>query len=490
MKKVIIGILGLLLVQSVWGQYIPQSTPRQYVSDSTRIIPYRPWRAGIEAFGINTVVWAFDRYIANEPWARINKHTIKDNFKTGPIWDTDKFTTNLISHPYHGSLYFNAARSNGMNFWQSIPYTVGGSLMWEFFLEAEPPSINDMFATSFGGVALGEITYRISDLFIDDRSTGAERVGREILAGIISPLRAVNRLLDGDSWRRRPSKGRSLPSVPINFIVNAGPRFLAEQEESKHGTTSMNITFRLDYGNPYDDDFYKPYEWFQLRAGIDLFSSQPLITQVSVIGALWGKPVWSKGNRTISAGVFQHFDYYDSELRSNSSNTVAPYRISEAAAVGGGVLYNKKSTADDPVDIHAEFYVNGVALGASISDYLQLEERDYNLGSGYSIKAFSGLTYKKHWNFLLSLENYHIFTWKGYDPDLDFSTVDLERLNVQGEKSNARLTIFTTQLAYYSNKRWNITLSNRYFSRHTRYKYYDNVQTSTYDVMLSIGYRI
>lgn len=490
MKKVILGIIGLLLVQSGWGQYIPQTVPRQYVSDSIRVLPYHPWRAAAKTFGINMVVWGFDRYIANEPWARINGHTIKDNFKTGPIWDTDKFTTNLISHPYHGSLYFNTARSNGMNFWQSIPYTVGGSLMWEFFLEAEPPSINDMFATTFGGVALGEVTFRISDLFLDDRSTGIERVGREILAAVISPMRAVNRLIDGDAWRYRSTKGRSFPSVPLNFIVNVGPRFLAEQEESKHGTTSMNLTFLLNYGNPFDDDFYTPYEWFQFRAGIDLFSSQPLITQVSAIGALWGKPVWSKDNRTLSAGVFQHFDYYDSELRTNSTKTVAPYRISEAAAVGGGILYNKKSTPSDPVDIHAEFYLNGVALGTSISDYLQLEERDYNLGSGYSVKAFTGLTYKQRWHFLLNLENYHIFTWKGYDPDLDFSTVDLERLNVQGEKSNARLTIFTTQLSYYSPNRWNITLSNRYFSRHTRYKYYDNVQTSTYDVMLSVGYRI
>jgi len=488
-KKTGIGILLLILSQVVWSQHFPQTDPRRYISDSTITIPRRPWLATAETFGVNAIVWGFDRYIANEPWARINGHTIKDNFKTGPIWDTDKFTTNLISHPYHGSLYFNAARSNGMNFWQSIPFTAGGSLMWEFFLEAEPPSINDMFATTFGGVELGEIMFRLSDLFIDDRTSGMERVGREVLSGILSPVRAVNRLITGEAWRYRPIKGRSLPSVPVNFIVNTGVRFLAEQEQSKHGTTSMHLGIRLDYGNPYNDDFYSPYEWFQLRAGLDFFSSQPLISQVSAIGALWGKQVWVKGNRSLTAGVFQHFDYYDSELRSHSDKTVAPYRISEAAAVGGGILYDKQSSNGDPIDIFGEFYINGVALGASISDYLKLEERDYNLGSGYSIKGFAGITYKKQWNFMLNLENYHIFTWKGYDPDLDFETVDLERLNVQGEKSNARLTVFSTNLSYFKN-RWNITLSNRYFSRHTRYKYYDNVATSTYDVALTIGWRI
>ena len=194
--------------------------------------------------------------------------------------------------------------------------------------------------------------------------------------------------------------------------MGVGPRFLAEQEGSKHGTTSMHVSFRLDYGDPFNDDFYSPYEWFQLKAGFDFFSSQPLISQVNAVGAIWGKQVWSKGPRSLAAGIFQHFDYYDSELKSNSSQTVAPYRISEAAAVGGGLIYYKRGTPDNKVDVYAELYGTGVALGASISDYLRLEERDYNLGSGYSVKAFTGLAYDKRWAFLIDLENYHIFTWK------------------------------------------------------------------------------
>ena len=123
------------------------------------------------------------------------------------------------------------------------------------------------------------------------------------------------------------------------------------------------------------------------------------------LGAIWGKQVWSKGPRSLAAGIFQHFDYYDSELKSNSSQTVAPYRISEAAAVGGGLIYYKRGTPDNKVDVYAELYGTGVALGASISDYLRLEERDYNLGSGYSVKAFTGLAYDKRWAFLIDLEN-------------------------------------------------------------------------------------
>lgn len=489
-KYIIIGILLLWTVQWTWSQHFPQMNYRNYVSDTALFQPRRPWLAAGEVFGLNMLVWGFDRFVMNEDFAKINGHTIKNNFKTGPVWDTDKFSTNLVSHPYHGSLYFNAARSNGLSFWQSIPFTAGGSLMWEYFMETEPPSINDMLATTFGGVELGEITYRLSDLFIDNRSTGAERVGREVLAGVLSPVRALNRLVTGEAWRHSRSKGRAYTSVPINFMVNIGPRFLAEQEQSKHGTTSMNISFRLDYGNPFDDEFYSPYEWFQFRFGMDCFSAQPLISQVNAVGAIWGKRVWSKGPRALTAGIFQHFDYYDSELRSNSAVEVAPYRISEAAALGGGLIYYKQATPEDQVDIFAEFYATGVALGASISDYLQLADRDYNLGSGYSVKAFTGLTYKKKWGLLLDMENYHIFTWKGYDPNIDWETVDINSLNVQGDRGNARLTVFSAKLFYLYKERWSLVLSNRYFSRRTHYTYYEDVDSSTYDLMLSLGVRI
>lgn len=490
-RKIIwIGLLSLLSSVWAWGQHYPKLNSRNYVSDSTYLLPKKPWLATAEVVGLNIAIWGFDRFALNADFARINRQTIKNNFKTGPVWDTDMFSTNLVAHPYHGSLYFNAARSNGLNFWQSIPYVAGGSLMWEFFMENEAPSINDLLATTFGGVELGEITYRLSDLFIDDRTSGAERVGREILTGLISPVRGINRLITGESWKRRTQKGRTYSRVPVNFVLILGPRFLAEQEHSRRATTSLHLGLRLDYGDPFEDEFYSPYEWFQLRAGFDFLSSQPLITQVSAIGALWGKRVWENGPRSLMAGVFQHFDYYDSQLRSSGDDKISPYRISEAAALGGGLIYYKQAEPSDKVDAFGSFYLNGIALGGSTSDYFRLDNRDYNMGSGYSLKVFSGLTYNQRWSFLLNLENYHIFTWKGYDPDIDLSTVDPHTFNVQGDKGDSRLTVLEMRLVYLSNKRWNISLSNRFFSRRTHYFYHENVTHSNYDLRLGFGIKI
>lgn len=486
----IIIVLFVFTIHFLHAQQFPEMATRNYVSDSTRFLPKKPWRAAAEVFGVNVGVWAIDRYIIKGDFAYINGSTIKNNFKTGPVWDTDKFSTNLFAHPYHGSLYFNAARSNGLNFWQSIPYTVGGSLMWEFFMENEPPSINDLMATTAGGTAFGEITYRISDLFIDDRTTGKERIGREILAGFISPIRALNRIITGDAWKYRPSKGRSFSYVPVNFVINVGPRFLAEQEKSSHGNVGMAILFRLNYGDTYSDPAYSPYEWFQLRGQIDLFSGQPVVSEFNTIGALWGKQIWQKDQRVLSFGFFQHFDYYDSKHIRGSEIEAAPYRISEAVAAGPGLLYHKSSTLGDKVDVYGELYANAIGLGGSLTDYYRVGERDYNMGSGYSVKTFAGLTYNKKWTFFINLENYHIFTWKGYDPDVDFTQVDPNTFNVQGDKGNSRLAIFSPKLVYYSGKKWNIALSYRYFSRDTYYKYHDEVNSSTYDLMLTMGIRL
>ena len=100
------------------------------------------------------------------------------------------------------------------------------------------------------------------------------------------------------------------------------------------------------------------------------------------------------------------------------------------------------------------------------------------------------MTYNRHWSFLLNMENYHIFTWKGYNPDIDLSTVDPNTFSVQGDKGHSRLTVMGLKLVYSSNKKWHIALSNRYFSRRTHYKYHEDVSRSTYDVMLTFGIRI
>ena len=133
-----------------------------------------------EIIVLNIGVWSISRYLNPQPWARISINSIKENFKKMWVWDSDHFETNQFLHPYHGSTYFNFARSNGLSFWESAPYSLGGSLMWELFMETNTPSKNDLITTTMGGIALGEMTYRLSSLVLDERKSGSERFWREV----------------------------------------------------------------------------------------------------------------------------------------------------------------------------------------------------------------------------------------------------------------------------------------------------------------------
>ncbi len=113
---------------------------RQVLPDSVDVVEGKKrhfWRAGAEVVGFNLSLWAFDRYVQHGDFAYINFNTIKENFRHGFYWDNDKLGTNTFLHPYNGSLYFNAARSNGFNYWQSELFAIGGSAMWEMFMGRE-----------------------------------------------------------------------------------------------------------------------------------------------------------------------------------------------------------------------------------------------------------------------------------------------------------------------------------------------------------------
>ncbi|HUP13258.1 MAG TPA: DUF3943 domain-containing protein, partial [Niastella sp.] len=140
---------------------------------------YPVWVPALGILRTNVINWATSRYLFNFDWARISTETWKQNLRGPWVWDKDRFGINFIGHPHTGSMYFNEARSNGYNFYQSLPFTLAGSAMWELFGEKDPPSKNDIINTTLSGAFLGEVFYRISSNILDDRDRGASRVFRE-----------------------------------------------------------------------------------------------------------------------------------------------------------------------------------------------------------------------------------------------------------------------------------------------------------------------
>ena len=447
-----------------------------------------PWKAALEAFAINVGVQCFDQFVMNEEFAKISFHSIKHNIETGFVWDNDQFSTNLFAHPYHGGLYFNAARSHGMNFWESVPYSFCGSLMWETTCEIEPPAINDLMATTIGGVCLGEVTYRISDLVYDDRLRGFPRFWREFLGTIICPIKGLNRILSGDAWRVRGRyyKYHDYGRSPVSFSASAGYRYLADNNTLFRGEGNPYVRFNLVYGDPFDGATTKPYDYFTLDATFGLSSNQPFITGLHLLGRLWSVPVEVSKGTEMEFGIFQHFNYYDSQPVKDGTSLV-PYRISEAASVGPGIIYRFPQVGN-LTKLEQRIFVDGILLGGSLTDYYNVIDRDYNMGSGYSVKAVSLMEFGKMASFQIGADYYRIFTWKGYEGK-DLATTDPLYLNAQGDKGNASLLVVNARFGLALSNRLKLDFNVSNYWRDTHYSYHDDVRSKTFDLSLGLQYQ-
>ena len=447
-----------------------------------------PWKAALEAFAINVGVQCFDQFVMNEEFAKISFHSIKHNIETGFVWDNDQFSTNLFAHPYHGGLYFNAARSHGMNFWESVPYSFCGSLMWETTCEIEPPAINDLMATTLGGIAIGEVTHRVSNLVFDDRLSGFPRFMREFLGTLICPIKGLNRILSGDAWRVRGKyyKYHDYQRSPVSFFASAGYRYLADNNTLFRGEGNPYVRFNLVYGDPFDGETTKPYDYFTLDATFGLSSNQPLITGLHLLGRLWSVPVEVSKGTEMEFGIFQHFNYFDSEEVIDGSGRI-PYKISEAASVGPGMIY-KFPRMNSLVNLEQRVFLSAILLGGSLTDYYNVIDRNYNMGSGYSIKNNTILDFGRYGMFALNMHLYQIFTWKGYEHK-DLETIDPLYLNAQGDKGNVMLAVVNPIIELNLSSHFKANMEVSYYYRHTHYSYHEDIKYKTFETRLGLIYQ-
>ena len=489
-RKIILSLILTLSVQMVSAQMgyrhnvIPSLAP-----DSVDLQYYGKKRFGQSAVavaGVNLGIWSFNRFIRTEDFAYINMNTIRDNFKHGFVWDNDNLGTNMFFHPYHGNLYFNSARSNGYNFWQSGLFALGGSAMWELFMENEYPSANDIIATPIGGMALGETLYRTSDLILDDRATGTERLGREIATFLVSPMRGMMRIVNGDAWRIRSTSGRQfgIPDLCVAFSI--GSRILEFEDKILDRGVGMTSEIDIEYGDRFNTENERPYDYFAMRVGLNVQKSQPVLGQVNLIGRLLNRVLVEETNRVLNFGLYQHFDFYDSNVISDISSVV-PYKIAIPASVGAGLQFEQQNVGN--WDFLGSMHGNGIMMGAVLSDHYRLADRNYNIANGFGTKTRLTALYKKSkFSASLSHEYYRFFTWDGYDMDIDWESVNPKTLDAQGDESQSWVHVSELRLDYRLMKRMFLTGSFMHFSRDTNYRFYPDVKSSTTSTRLMLTY--
>ncbi len=277
------------------------------------------------------------------------------------VIDDDQFSVNQFLHPYGGSIYFGAARSTGLSFWESFLYSVGGSFLWETGGETTPPSTNDMLTTSIGGTVLGEPLFRMAHLLLET-DDGKPGFLRELGAAVLSPPTGLNRLIFGNRF------DSIYPSHhPATFMrLQAGGTLTSSSRNVASGLTEQGMIadFTLAYGLPGQPGYRyaRPFDYFEFQATA---ATANTVESVTSRGLVVGSP-YASGEATRGVwGLFGSYDYVSPQV----------FRISTTALNVGTVW---QSWLSPSIALQGTALAGaGYGAGGSIE---RSQERDYHYG--------------------------------------------------------------------------------------------------------------
>ena len=252
---------------------------------------------GLGIMAINAVVWSYDRFILRGDWTKISLRSISRNFQHFYEWDDNSFRVNQFEHPYHGALYYSAARIDGLNLMESAISTLLGSLMWEFLMETNRPSANDTIMTTLGGITLGEVLLKISYAVYDEGSRGPQKIIRQLSTLLINPVYGFH-LITGKDFKIGDSLEKAYYdlNIPIGMYSDFTDKI------------SFLAAFHLENKKAIQNETSKaaPYDWFSADFTLGMNKGSLRDKEILTTGLIYGKKV-----KSLHTGFFGIFDYID-----------------------------------------------------------------------------------------------------------------------------------------------------------------------------------
>jgi hypothetical protein len=274
----------------------------------------------LDIVGFDLLVNQFNRHVTNEPTADVTIGSIEDNLHSTWVIDNDPFQVNQLGHPYQGSMYHGFARSAGLNYWQSLLYTLAGSVLWEIAGETTTPSKNDQISTGIGGTFLGEPLFRMANLIIEN-ADGRPSFWRETGAALVSPATGFNRLAFGDRF--------DTPFASRNAIFFSRFQFgfmrTAQDTRGSSGEFDKNeasADYMMEYGLPGKPgyEYSRPFDYFNFQATA---SSANVLENVMSRGLLIGKAYKAGESYRGVWGLYGSYDYISPQTFRVSSTALS-----------------------------------------------------------------------------------------------------------------------------------------------------------------------
>ncbi|MFA7350323.1 MAG: DUF3943 domain-containing protein [Methylotenera sp.] len=293
-----------------------------------------------EIIGFDFLLNQFNRRYSGSSDYDSNFSTIRHNLNSSWKDDRDPFNINQLGHPYQGSMYHGFARSAGLNYWESLGYTLAGSAFWEIAGEKVPPSKNDMLSTGFGGSFLGEALFRMSNLVLE-KGGSSPSFWRETGAAIISPSAGFNRYALGDRFDAVFASNDAAYYSRLQFgISNTIHGDLSTTAEIKRNDAQLD--FLMGYGLPGKPGYAytRPFDYFVFQSTA---SSANIFESVMTRGLLFGRDYQVGENYRGLWGLYGSYDYISPQTFRISSTalslgTTGQLWLSESVALQGTVM--------------------------------------------------------------------------------------------------------------------------------------------------------
>ncbi len=352
---------------------VPHTAPG--IPDSLHPPRRQFWPAAGMLMAAEITPWVVDRYIRQMDYARLTWKSTAYNLSLSHWeWDGDGFTTNQFGHPYHGSLFFSAYRSNGYSFWQAAPAVFAGSYLWETFAENQAPAPNDLINTGFGGIVLGELAHRFANRIVSERRSGFRRQAAEISALLINPVNGLRRITN-KQW----GKPALRDTTPVETELDAGwRRFRSDKTQYQWGLFGR---VRFSYGNPFRSS-RTPFDHFSITAELGQDDSS-IVNVMNIAGTLrsWRiNPVVKRTHHALLLTANYDFIRNTAFFYSAQSVRVALLsafntggKVDVQTQAGGGLVV--LAAVPDPVPYKGRYYDYAMGLSYTASVLLKLGNR-------------------------------------------------------------------------------------------------------------------
>ncbi|NCI45228.1 DUF3943 domain-containing protein [Sediminibacterium sp. WSJ-3] len=428
-------MLLLLAADSIHAQVPDHNQP--FSPDSIKIrnrrvmTPQKRFGRSMIELGLSeSLVWGYDRYLKKADWAYINFQTMASHLSPKSWeWDNDPFPTNQIGHPFHGSIFYNSFRSNGYNFWQSMPAAFAGSYLWETFSETQPPAPNDFINTSFGGIILGEVTHRLAEKIHNSRRRGFAKKAGEVFATLINPMDGLNRVLDG-KWGSSPTAEQKQELPPLTMAMELGLRKFNVNDNKilEKGKFGVFGRLTLNYGSP-GVDYKTPFSNFSIVTEFGQDDSS-LLNVVSVQASVTG---WKLNmlNNAHFAMVTANYDYIRNEAFFYSAEAVKMNLLTE---------YNLGRRKK----LNTYFGLGPILLSAIPNPHKDYYGRNYDYGTGLAFHVGGILNFNNRFYYNLRYRGGWSYT-------------------INGGRSDYYLSAFTNELGWQFGKYWGISAESGFF---------------------------